>query len=88
VESAGVDGAAAWAALSLGVADVAAVTPLSADRVAVSARRSPPQAASSTTAVSVTDSVLVIVVVSLWWGRSRPVFSRYPKIGTVRLRTS
>jgi hypothetical protein len=54
----------------------------------VSARRSTPQAASSTTAVSVADSVLVIVVLSLWWGRSRPVFSRYPKIVTTRLRTS
>jgi hypothetical protein len=39
-------------------------------------------------AVSVADSVLVIVVLSLWWGRSRPVFSRYPKIVTTRLRTS
>src|SRR5262249_16594671 len=61
----GGEGVGAWAALSLGAAGEALVTALSADWVAVSARRSPPQAASNTTAVSVADSVLVIVVLSL-----------------------
>ena len=45
-------------------------------------------AALSLGVAGVADSVLVIVVLSLWWGRSRPVFSRYPKIVTARLRTS
>ena len=44
---------------------MAPVTALSVDRVAVSARGSPPQAASSAMAVSVADSVLVIVILSL-----------------------
>jgi len=64
-DSAEADGVgAAWAALSPG-AGVEPLTALSADWVAVSARRSPPQAASSTTAVSVADSILVIVILSL-----------------------
>jgi hypothetical protein len=62
-ESAEAEGAgAAWAALSPGAAGVAPLTALSPDWVAVSARRSPPQAASSATTVSVTDSILVIVI--------------------------
>jgi len=76
---------AAWAALSLGAAAGAPVTALSADWVAVSARRSPLQAAISTTAVSVADSVLVIVVLSLVVWPFPAVSSRYLKIASTRL---